>query len=190
MTIFVAVPGFASESMTLKSWPSQDPVSKSIAVQFIDLEFKLPHAMVERVLVFGFNLPNLTIMLDTEHVINIGRKDDFWGVYEALKKKGFFKGLDIHDAESFFDSLAVSPGEPVQEPLKIMRDAFSVEGTEYSKSAKGEFTVYRAIPHKNPAVSTIYILIDGNKTIYQVTGDISDADYAALLSGLARASVL
>lgn len=47
-----------------------------------------------------------------------------------LSKDGYFDGLDIHDAERFNDSLAVSPGTSASEPLKIMREAFQVKGAE------------------------------------------------------------
>jgi hypothetical protein len=148
--------------------------------------------MVGRIIVHDVSWLNLTILREPDNphdILLFGAKEDFWDIYAALNEKGYFEGLNIHDAESFFDSLAVSPGVPVSEPLKVLRDAFSVEGTEYSKSAKGEFTVYRASSQEYPAASTIYILIDGDKTIYQISGVISDTDYAALLSGLARASV-
>jgi len=190
--LFLTTPGCAGGSMSLTPWPSQVSSGDSVVVQFMHLEFRLPRSMVGRIIVHDVSWLNLTIVREPDNpndILLFGVKQDFWNIYEVLKKKGFFEGLDIHDAEGFFDSLAASPSKPELENLKFMREAFSVEGTEYTKSVKGEFTVYRAASHKHPVASTIYILIDGDKTVYQLSGDISDADYAALLSGLARASV-
>ena len=183
---FVASAGFAGGPMAMVPWPAQVPEDEPVVVQFIDLVFRLPRSMVGRVVVLGVDSPNLTILRNpdnSEDLINIGRMEDFWAVYETLKKEGYFNGLDIHDAESFFDSLAVSPGTSVSEPLKIMRDAFQVKDAKYTKSVKGEFAVYRIVSRR-PGADMLYILIDGNETVYELTGNISDDDYKALLSGM------
>jgi hypothetical protein len=183
---FFTASGCAGGTIVMDPWPAQIPEDEPVVVQFIDLAFRLPRSMVGRVVVLGVNSPNLTILRNPDNsndLINIGKKEDFWEVYETLKKEGFFDGLDIHDAESFFDSLAVSPGTSASEPLNIMRDAFQVKGAEYTKSVKEKFVVYRIVSRR-PGANKLYILIDGNETVYELTGDISDHDYKALLSGM------
>ncbi len=190
----VSASGCATGPMTTVPWPnSPTGGGDQILVHFLHLEFSLPRSMIGRVLVLDLGLQNLSIQRNPdkpkEDIVSFGRMNNFWEIYEGLKKKGYFEGLDIHDAESFFDSLAVVPGEPVSEPVRFMREAYSVNDAEYTKSAKGPFTVYRAAAYKYPVASKLYILIEGDKDIYQVSGHISDSEYEALLSGLTRASV-
>jgi hypothetical protein len=146
--------------------------------------------MVGRVIVHGIGSASLSILRNPDNAkdsIVLEKVDDFWEIHGLFEKKVFL-GRDIRDAESFFGSLFVAPGAPLSEPLRIMRDVSSIDDVAYTKSAKGVFTVYR-IASRYPAANRLYILIDGEKSIYELMGHISDADYEALLSGMALSCV-
>ena len=96
--------------------------------------------------------------------------------------------MGIHDVESFLDALATESNKPVSDALRTMRYVMQVEDSNYTKTSKGAFTVYR-ISTAEPADQIIYVLINGREAIYEIAGHITDGDFNALLSGLALSSV-
>ncbi len=161
-----------------------------LTLQFIDLEFKLPYEMVGRVIVMGGD-SNLALSRSAEggdRIIVFRTVNEFNETYKFFREKDYFEGMDIHDAESFFDALARIPDEADSEALKTMRQTMQIDDSVYSKTSNGRFVVYR-LTAKQPAGQVVYILVDGQEMIYEMAGHISDSDFNALLSGMALSSV-
>jgi hypothetical protein len=191
MLCLTARPGVAQERFSVTEWPTSSAGAESEVIQYIDLEFKLPRSMIGRVVVLGTDWPNLAILRNiknNKYVINFGKMDKFKDTYELFLKKGYFEELGIHDAESFFDALATSPDVLQSEPLKVMRSVMQINNANCTKTSNEIFTVYR-VKSNQEAGQMLYVLIDGQDTVYQISGDILDADYIALLSGMALSTV-
>jgi len=192
LLVYVALsPVFALNKVATTEWPSTIYAGELETIQFIDLELKLPRSMVGRVVVSNLDWPNLAISRNeesAERVIVFRMMHEFNETYELFRKKGFFEGLDIHDAESFFDNLARDSDKPASVALKAMRHVMQIDDSVYTKTTKGVFTAYR-LNSRDPAGQVIYVLIDGREAIYEIAGSISDADFTALLSGMTISSV-
>lgn len=174
--------------LELVSWPLQRTFGPMMPLQFGVLRFDLPIAQVRNVLVLNSEMGGMHIFSAGEEAnssVLLGSRsyERFMG---RFAERGFLK--DPHaSGQKFFDSLASA--EDTDPGTKYLRQILHIgAATRLLKATRGELHAY-AVQSTAPNFDTIYLVVDGDETIYEVMGPVSPHMFDLLLSNMRVAPI-
>lgn len=168
-----------------RPWPEPSACVGCIPIQFGQLEMQLPLSQVGKVLVFDRGNPVVTFapasgnVLDGVSLIAIPQER----LFARYRKLGFFKQHGIKTARQFYDTVG-SPAADDKTLALVRKVELSDNVSSYTKSTKGNVSVYRIDIGTDESDVRVYFLVDDDSSIYTLAGPVSQALYAAILSNL------
>ena len=167
-------------------WPELKTCNECVDFQFVTLKMRLPIKDIGELVVVNLPYSNLTITLQNDAKSKEERSISFLvqepdKLTTTFKKIGYFDEHGIKNNENFFD--VIGSYRP-NESLLIMRKVMGLDkAVGYFKASKGPIHAYR-IHGKHPKEQYIYIVVEGDKDVYLIAGDIDDTLYEKILSNL------
>jgi hypothetical protein len=165
-------------------WPAAKNCETCVPVQFGKLEMRLPIAEIGKILVHGSDASALHILPKTNNpregvVFLTVKPENLLGKYQKL---GFLQGRNITTNEQLFDALGKPPVGKT--PFIQMRRIEHIDTAQrYLKTSKDALHVYW-IQASPPDSQYVYFVIDGQETVYFLTGNVTQEFYEAVLSNL------
>jgi hypothetical protein len=188
----LAFPCAAESDVVLEQvpWPPAKVCDACVAVQYGKLDMRLPLADIGKILVFGNGLSDLTIILPDQAVppksvlfLALGPEK----LLEKYRKLGFLRGKRITTNEQFFEYLGSRPearANPKKRDLRTLRSLWQLHVADrYTKASKESLHVYW-IHSSRFNMQYLYFVTEGEKTVYEVSGEVSQQLYEIILSNL------
>lgn len=102
-----------------------------------------------------------------------------------IRGSSLFDDIDINNHEELFDLIGYLPteGESVQILRRMKNIDIAKRYTKTSKDSVHAYWIQTKNPENNQSYSELYIVID-DKTVYDISGEISQELYNAILSNL------
>jgi hypothetical protein len=172
-------------------WPAAQTCDTCVAVQYGKLEMRLPLADIGKILVFGNGLSDLTIILPDKSappksvlLLTLSPQK----LITRYRKLGFLHAKRIITNEQFFDYLGTRPkatkADRRKRDLRTLRSLWQLQVADrYSKASMESLHAYW-IHSSRSNMQYVYFVIDGEKTVYELSGEVSQRLYEAILSNL------
>ena len=165
-------------------WPEAKNCETCVPIQFGKLAMRLPTAEIGKILLHGSDDSALHIFLKSnnprEGVVFITVKpESLLGKYQQA---GLLKGLDIKTNEQLFDALG-KPQVGITALSKMRRIEHIDNARRYLKATKDALRVYW-IQATAPDSQYVYFVIDGEETVYSLSGNVTQELYEAVLANL------
>ncbi len=160
------------------NWPTKTCNDQLINIKFSFLNFKLPQELIKEIEIFNFSSASVAITLNDEQSHNIF----LIAQTEESVIGPLYEKLSVRTKKDFFNKIGEKSKDNPN--LKKAKKVFGINDAEgYIKSKKGKITSY-FIKSTNINERYIYIIVEGDKNIYQINGFINNEIYKTLLSNL------
>ncbi len=172
-----------------RPWPQKSECAVCVPIQFGKLEMCLPLSEISKIFMHerGFNMVHILLpsVKQKKSIDILAKKPE--QLIDRYKKAGLLDEYDVKTNEQFFDLLGrrQSNGKSL---LKMRHIEGLNSATRYTKMTKDLLHVYW-IESQPPNSQYVYVVIDGEETVYLFAGDITEKFYNSLLSNMRITSV-
>lgn len=187
-TIPVAV---ASDTTTLESqaWPQATQCITCLRLQFGVLEMQLPLSSIGKILVVGSDFSGINLF-PTDGAAS---KSVLFHSIPHERLVGLFEDSALLKRESrvsneaFFDRLGQQA--PLSDPFSKIRKIEKLDvAKRYLKASRGGIHAY-AIQFDPPVSDTVYFVVDGDMTVYALSGSVTPEMYENILANMRVAPI-
>jgi len=177
----------AADEVTLemRPWPAPRNCDACIPIQFGKLEMRLPISEIGKILVAGSGDSILHILPNAENareglLFMTVTPDRLMNVYRS---SGLLKNTGISTNEQLFDAMGKPPG--TNKSLAAMRRIEHLDtAQEYLKASKEGVHVYWIKSSIPGGSQRVYFVLEGERQVYMLAGNITSVFYEATLSNL------
>lgn len=171
--------------MEVVSWPTVASCNECVPIQFGLLSMRVPLARLGRIFVQEGELSGAVHFFgpdnEAKNSVMLGAvpRVRLLGSYETagLVRKGEFAGPEV-----FFDQLGTQSAAPGA--FAALRRIEKLDRAKrYTKATRGPLHAY-AMQAEPPNAEQVYIVIDGEQTVYRMIGRITPEFYEAILSNM------
>lgn len=168
-------------------WPTQYECDQCLSLRYLSLRMQIPLDLIGEVEVM-YSKAFLAILSphpSNDSVVFVAIPPNKQ-LLTLMERSPLFDDINVENNEELFDLIGQLPDE--RESLRKLRQMKNLDTAyRYTKASKGNIHAYliqNINPYTNQPHSELNIIIDEEKILYSIVGELSEDLYTAILSNL------